>query len=73
MVDEPRDVSLARRVNEVLGGEGHEVKMLHVIARIFSSSFPKLSRIQNLANILHQEGITVKIKSRFQLRHTISI
>ena len=59
MVDEPRDVALAGSVDEVFGGKRHEVEVLHVIAGVLASPFPELTGVKNLADVLHDEGVTV--------------
>lgn len=53
MVDESRYAALARGVDEVLRGEGHEVEVLNVVAGVLSSSFSELPRVQDFAHVLH--------------------
>ena len=60
MVDESRYAALARGVDEVLRGEGHEVEVLNVIAGVLSSSFTELTRVQDFAHVLHEKSITEK-------------
>jgi len=57
VVDEPRDVALAGRVDEVLGRERHEVEVLHVVAGVLAGPFPELARVQHLSDILHDESV----------------
>ena len=58
MVDESRYAALARSVDEVLGGEGHEVEVLNVITGVLSSPFAELTWVQDFAHVLHEESVT---------------
>ena len=57
VVDESRYAALARSVDEVLGGEGHEVEVLNVIAGVLSSPFSELTWVQDFAHVLHEESV----------------
>ena len=57
VIDEPWNAALVWRIDEIFRWKRHEVKVLRIIFGIFLSSFSKLRRVQNFADIFHQKSV----------------